>query len=166
MGRPEIKNIIMSARTFYTVNRDLEIRDLYNAEDAFNLNQDYLGAYRSRLDANLAFLDRLDGKTDWPLDDQGRHPLTELLLADFLVVDTSRPLSEHSYLEIESALISGHSHATCGGPAPNDDIVDALYTLLVGGADGPRISGGVHRATQPATRTTLTWPTQSPILRI
>jgi hypothetical protein len=34
MGRPEIKNIIMSPRQFDPVNRDLEIRDLYNAEDA------------------------------------------------------------------------------------------------------------------------------------
>ncbi|MDX6240548.1 MAG: hypothetical protein QOG10_5368, partial [Kribbellaceae bacterium] len=31
-------------------------------------------------------------------------------------------------------------------------IVDTLYTLLVGGLDGPRISDGVDRPTQPATR--------------
>ena len=75
MGRPEIKNVIMSPRKFDTVNRDLEIRDLYNAEDTFSLSRDYLGAYRSRLNANLAFFDRLDGKIDWPLDDRGRASL-------------------------------------------------------------------------------------------
>ena len=35
---------------------------------------------------------------------------------------------------------------------PNDDIVDILYTLLVGGVGGPPISDGVDHATQPANR--------------
>ena len=53
-----------------TVNRDLEIRDIYNMEDAFGLRPDYLGAYRSRINGGLAFDHGLDGKTDWPLDAQ------------------------------------------------------------------------------------------------
>ena len=48
------------------MNRDLEIRDLYNMEDAFHLARGLPGAYRARLNANLAFWDGLDGKTDWP----------------------------------------------------------------------------------------------------
>lgn len=92
VGRPEIKNITLSAKRFDSVNRDLEIRDIYNEEDAFNLSKHYVGAYRARLNANLAFFDGLDGKIDWPLDQQGNHPLTELLLADFLVLDASKPL--------------------------------------------------------------------------
>ena len=152
MGRPEIKNFILQDKKFDPVNRDLEIRDLYNAEDAFNLGPDYVGAYRARLNANLAFFDRLDGKIDWPPDEQGNHPLTELLLADFLVVDTSKPFSDDSFLEIERAVLAGRPHTTCGGRPLNDDIVDILYTLLVGGVDGPRISDGVDQATQPATR--------------
>ena len=151
MGRPEIKNVIMSPRKFDTVNRDLEIRDLYNAEDTFSLSRDYLGAYRSRLNANLAFFDGLDDKIDWPLDDRGGHPLTELLLADFLVVDVTKPFAEDSFLEIERAVLAGRPHTTCGGRSLNDDIVDTLYTVLVGGIDGPRISDGVDQATQPAT---------------
>ena len=106
IGRPEIKNVIMSPRKFDTVNRDLEIRDLYNAEDTFDLSRDYLGD-RARLNANLAFFDRLDGRIDWPLDEQGGHPLTELLLADFLVVDPSKPFAENSFLEIERAVLAG-----------------------------------------------------------
>jgi hypothetical protein len=50
----------------------------------------YLYAYRSRLNANLAFYDGLDGKTDWPLSDQGEHPLTGFLLANFLVINMTR----------------------------------------------------------------------------
>lgn len=83
-----------------------DIADLYS-EDAFNLRPYYLDAYRSRLNANLAFYDRMDGKTDWPLDDQGNHPLTEFLLADFMVLDISKPFSEDSYLEIDRAVLAG-----------------------------------------------------------
>jgi hypothetical protein len=153
MGRPEIKNFILRDKKFDPVNRDLELRDLYSAEDAFHLSQDYVGAYCARLNANLAFFDRLDGKTDWPPDEHGNHPLTELLLADFLVVDTSKPFTDGGYLEIERAVLAGRPHTTCGGRPLNDDIVDILYTLLVGGVDGPPISDGVDHATEPAGRT-------------
>ncbi|MFJ7116484.1 DUF4331 family protein [Streptomyces albogriseolus] len=150
MGRPEIKNVVLASKSYDPVNSDLEIRDLYNEEDAFALRPDYAGAYRARFDANLAFFDRLDGDRVWPPDDQGTHPLTELLLADFLVVDISQPFSEDSCFEIETALLAGRPHTTCGGRAPNDDIVDTLYTLLVNGVDGSRISDGVDHATRPA----------------
>ena len=152
MGRPEIKNFLLQDKKFDPVNRDLELRDLYNAEDSFGLGPAYVSAYRARLNANLAFFDRLDGSVDWPPDEQGNHPLTELLLADFLVVDTSRPFTDGSFLEIERALIAGRPHTTCGGRPLNDDIVDILYTLLVGGVDGAPISDGVDQATQPAGR--------------
>ena len=75
-----------------------------------------------------------------------------MLLADFLVVDMSKPFSDGSFLEIERAVLGGRPHTTCGGRPPDDDIVDELYTLLVGGLDGPPISDGVDQATQPATR--------------
>ena len=67
-------------------------------EDAFHLGDSYLGAYRARLNANLAFWDGLDGKVDWPLDENGNHPLTDLVLADFLVVDVTKPYVEHGLL--------------------------------------------------------------------
>jgi hypothetical protein len=151
-ARAELKNFIMSDKQFDPVNRDIEIRDLYNSEDPFRLAPYYLDAYRARLNANLAFYDGLDGKTDWPLNDRGEHPLTGFLLADFLVVDISKPFAEGSYLEIDRAVLAGRPHVTCGGRPLNDDIVDLLFTLMVGGVDGPRISDGVDQATQPATR--------------
>jgi hypothetical protein len=76
------------------------------------------------LNANLPFFDRLDGTIDWPPDDQGVHPLTEVLLADFLVVDTTKPFSDSSFLEIERAVLAGRPHTTCGGRPLDDDIVD------------------------------------------
>ena len=65
-GRPEVKNLLLAPKPFDPVNRDLEIRDLYNSEDAFCLGETYQGAYRARLNANLRFWDGLDGKADWP----------------------------------------------------------------------------------------------------
>ena len=143
VGRPEIKNISLGAKIFDPVNRDLEIRDLYNNEDAFNLSEHYVGAYRARLNANLTFYDGLDGKTDWPLDEHGNHPLTELLLADYLVVDASEPFCETSYFEIEQAMLRNRAHITCGGRWLNEDVVDSILTLYVNAGNGPRISDGV-----------------------
>ena len=150
-GRPEIKNVIMGVKEFDQVNRDLEVRDLYNLEDAFHMSKDYRGVYRARLNANLAAFDRLDGKMDWQLGPDGSHPLTDLLLADYLVVDVSKPYAENSYFEIERAALDGRPHETCGGRSLNDGVMDTIYTLLVNAGHGPRISDGVHQATVPAS---------------
>jgi hypothetical protein len=153
VGRPEIKNFIMMDKASDAVNRDLDVRDLYSEEDPFNLRRDYLGAYRARLNGSMAAYDGLDGKTDWPLDERGNHPLTELLLADFLVVDVSKPFADVSYFEIESAMLRGATHKTCGGRWLNDDIVDTVLTLLVNNGDGPRVSDGVDHPAAPASYT-------------
>jgi hypothetical protein len=151
-GRPEVENLMLAPKQFDPVNRDLEIRDLYNMEDAFRPGPAYQGAYRARLNANLAFWDGLDGKTDWPAGEDGTHPLTELLLADYLVVDAAKPFAEPgSFLEIELATRRGKAHATCGGRALNDDVMDTIFTLLVNAGKGPIIRDGVDQATRPAS---------------
>jgi hypothetical protein len=155
VGRPEIKNFCMMDNEFDTVNRDVDVRDLYSEEDGFNLRPNYLGAYRARLNANLARYDRLDGKTDWPLDDHGNHPLTELLLADFLVVDIARPFNADGYFEIEGALLSGAEHQTCGGRWLDHDMADTWLTVLVNNGTGARIRDGVDR---PFASASLTFP--------
>lgn len=152
VGRPEVKNFILSWKEYDTVNRDMELRDIYNLEDAFHMGKDYMGAYRARFNANLPVFDRFDGKIDWTLDGQGTHPLTELLLADYLVVDLSKPYAEDSFFEIEQALLQGHAHMTCGGRSPNDDVMDTLSTLLINADSGPRISDGVDYATVRASQ--------------
>jgi hypothetical protein len=153
VGRPELLNLIMAMKRYDQVNRDLEIRDLFNAEDAFDLGETYQGAYRARLNANLSYWDQLDGKVDWPPNEQGAHPLTELLLADYLIVDTSKPYAEDSYFEIERATLAGRPHETCGGRSLNDDVMDTIFTLLVNGGNGPLISDGVDQSTVPAAKT-------------
>jgi Domain of unknown function (DUF4331) len=150
-GRPEIKNVIMGPKQFDRVNGDLEIRDVYNLEDAFHLSKDYRGAYRARLSANLAAIDCLDGKRDWPLGPDGAHPLTDLLVEDYMVVDISKPFNEDGCFEIERALLAGRPHETCGGRSLNHDLMDTLYNWVINADHGPRISDGVDQATQPAS---------------
>jgi Domain of unknown function (DUF4331) len=153
VGRPEVKNMMLAPKQFDQVNRDLEIRDLYNMEDGFQLENGYLGAYRARLNANLAFWDGLDGKTDWPSNEEGSHPLTELVLADFLAVDVTKPYADQgSCLEIERAVREGRAHETCGGRAPNDDVMDTLFTLMINAGAGPVIRDGVDQSSRPASR--------------
>ncbi|MFC7278865.1 DUF4331 family protein [Paractinoplanes rhizophilus] len=153
-GRPEIKNLLLGPKQFDPVNRDLEIRDIYNMEDAFHLAGGYLGAYRARLNANLTFWDNLDGTVDWPADEHGNHPLTSLVLADHLAVDIGKPYQEHgSFLEIERATLAGHGHTTCGGRTLNDDAMDTFFTLLINAGTGPVIRDGVDRSSRPASRT-------------
>jgi hypothetical protein len=153
VGRPEVKNFLLALRTQDRVNRDIDLRDLYNLEDPFHVGPDYRGAYRARLDANLAYMDTFDDVIGWPLGPNGEHPLTELFLADHLVVDVSRPYAENGFLEIERASLSGRRHRGCGGRSVNDDVMDALYTFVIGGVDVPRISDGVHQATRRGTTT-------------
>ena len=152
IGRP-VHDLLLDPRQFDRVNRDLEIRDLYNMDNAFHLSHAYVNAYRARLNANLAFWDGLDGKTDWPTSPDGTHPLTELILADYLAVDVAMPYAEHgSFLEIELAARRGKAHGTCGGRAPNDDVMDTLFTIMVNGGNGPVIRDGVDRPTMLASR--------------
>jgi hypothetical protein len=153
VGRPEIKNLILQWKQYDQVNRDMELRDIYNLEDAFHMGKDYLGAYRARLNANLPVFDGFDGKIDWTPDAQGSHPLTELLLADYLVVDVSKPYAEESFFEIEQALMAGCAHTTCGGRSLNDDVMDTLATLLIKASNGSRIRDGVSQATVRAAET-------------
>jgi hypothetical protein len=129
----------------------LDLRELHNQEDPFELAPNYLGAYRARLNANLAVMDGIDGKINWPLQPDGTHPLTELYLGDYQVVDVAKPYAEDSYLEIEQALLQGRAHATCGGRSLNDDAGDTNFTFIITGGNGPPISDGVDQATVRAS---------------
>ena len=131
-GRSEMTNITLSRRQSDEVNPNLEIRDWYNQEDSFDMSAGRAEVYGARYNANLEFWDRLDGKTDWPLDN-GQHPLTKLFLNDFLIVDTSKPCKGNTFLEIERSVRKKQPHATCGGRTLDEDTVDTLLTLYIRG---------------------------------
>ena len=152
VGRPEIKNVIMANPMRDPRAPGVELRDLYNREDAFALSPVYRPLYESRLDANLAFFDGLDGATAWPVGPDGRHPLRDLLMDDFLILDLAHPFAPGGFLEIERALLEDRPHDTAGGRWLGDDILDELLTL-----DGERRAGRAvrrrgrrsHQAAQP-----------------
>jgi hypothetical protein len=152
LGRPEIKNVILANPMRDPRAKGVELRDLYNREDAFALSPVYRPLYESRLDANLAFFDGLDGKTAWPIGADGRHPLRDLLIADYLIVDVARPFAASGFLEIERALIDKRAHASAGGRWLDEDILDELLTWMVNGGRGERFGDGVDVPTKPASR--------------
>ncbi len=103
------------------------------------------------------------------------HPLRDLLLDDYLLVDTTKRcgVDAATFLEIELAHIQGRKadadgqrHQTCGGRTPNADVVDALLTLTINGPsrvppgapfygpsqpDHPHRGDGVDAPSEPAT---------------
>ncbi len=151
LGRPEIKNVVMANPMRDPRTRGVELRDLYNREDAFALSREYRPLYESRLDANLAFFDGLDGKTAWELGPDGRHPLRDLLIGDFLILDLAHAFASGNFLEIERALIADRPHESAGGRWLDDDILDELLTLLVNGGRGERFGDGVDAPAKPAS---------------
>jgi hypothetical protein len=155
VGRPEIKNVIMANPMRDPRATGVELRDLYNREDAFALSPVYRPLYESRLDANLAFFDGLDGATAWPIRADGRHPLRDLLLGDFLILDLARGFAPGGFLEIERALMDNRPHTTAGGRWLEDDILDELLTWMVNGGRGEQFGDGVDAPTRPAS---LTFP--------
>jgi hypothetical protein len=155
VGRPEIKNVLMAPSGRDPRSKGIELRDLYNREDAFAVSEVYRPLYESRLDANLAFWDGLDRTTTWPTAADGRHPLRDLLIDDFLILDVAHEFAPRNFLEIERALMDGRPHNSAGGRWLDDDILDDLLTLAVNGGRGERISDKVDAPTKPAR---LTFP--------
>ena len=150
LGRPEIKNVFMANPMHDAHTKGVELRDLYNREDAFALSKVYRPLYDSRLDGSLAFWDGLDGQTAWPLASDGRHALRDLLIDDFLILDLAHAFAPGGFLEIERALVNNRRHQAAGGRWLEDDILDELLTF-VNGDRGERMSDGVDAPTKPAS---------------
>jgi hypothetical protein len=153
LGRPEIKNFILQSTAHDPRTKGVELRDLYNREDAFALSKEYRPLYESRLDANLAFFDGLDGNIAWPLEADGCHPLRDLLVNDFLIVDLAHPFAPGKFLEIERAMLENRQQESGGGRWLDDDILDEMLTLYVNGGRGQRYGDHVDAPTKPASRT-------------
>jgi hypothetical protein len=151
LGRPEIKNFVLANPMRDPRTKGVELRDLYNKEDAFALSREYGSLYESRLDANLTFFDDLDGKTAWPIGQDGKHPLRDLLIGDFLILDLAHAFAPGNFLEIERALINNRPHESAGGRWLDDDILDEMLTLFVNGGGGERLGDGVDAPSKPGS---------------
>lgn len=145
LGRPEITNIYMASKG------RVELRDLYNKENTFKLNEKNEELYRVRISDNLTFFDGLDNVKDWSPEDA--NYLTGILLNDFLVLDASKPYAVSSYFDIEYSILKGKPYTTCGGRSLNDDVMDLMFNMLINAGKRPSITDGVTQATQPATET-------------
>ena len=99
------------------------------------------------------FLDVFGYEVRQAVNVTGVEAAVEAGRADFLVVDVSKPFAEESYFEIERSLLRGVDHVTFGGRSLNDDIVDALLTLVVNKGSGPPVTDGVEQSTVPASGT-------------
>jgi hypothetical protein len=138
--------------------RDDKLKDWWNAEDSFNVDPAHAKLYRQALQNGLARMDNfekaLDASNvlDWPTP----HPLLDLLLDDFLILNTAQTASMDSqqagYLGIEKALVLGKPVQTMGGRLPNEDVIKSMLTLLINGPrrDEPNRGVGVHAPAKPA----------------
>lgn len=146
LGRPEITNVSLVAG-----EGAADLRDQYNLDQPFRVAKTNQQAYRDRLVKNIEYYDALDGKKAWT--DADRDLLANLLVEDFLLVDTTKPCTGSTFLEIEKALVAHKPHQTCGGRLPDDDIMDVLFTLYIAGLDGERVRDGVDAPAKPASVT-------------
>jgi hypothetical protein len=89
--------------------------------------------------------------TDWPLGLDGAHPLTEDAAQRLHGGGRLHAVRQRGYFEIERAVLDGHAHETLGGRSINHNVMNTIYSLLINGGHGPRISGGVDQATVPAS---------------
>lgn len=145
LGRPEMTNIVMASKG------RKDIRELYNQENTFKLNEKNAELYRERIHSNLIFFDSLNNKKDWSPGEINNF--TGILLNDFLVIDTSKPYTESSYFDIEYSILRGTPYTSSGGRSPNDDVIDVLFNMMVNGGKQPSITDGVTQATKLAAET-------------
>jgi hypothetical protein len=157
MGRILMTSFLIGEQKSVFATTDVDpIKDAWNSDDVFALNPQYLPRYRSSLEAGLKVIDGLDGhELDWNFTPQ--HSFLDVLLGDFLLVDTSKPLSNAesngpTYMEIEMSYVRGEQHRTCGGRTPNDDVVDTWLTWFINGPSRsqPKRGDGVDSPAIPA----------------
>lgn len=131
--------------------------DSFNQEDPFALPDGFRTAFAS----NLAKFDAIDGKTDWTPAQSAAW--LKRLASNYQVLDTSKPCdyaNQHSYLEIERALLTGRPHQTCGGRPPNEDTLDVTFDFLARGpaADATEAQAFGDGIAQAAKLSTDTFP--------
>ncbi len=138
IGRPEITNV-----SLITPPEEKDLRDRYNTDRPFQVIPAAKIAYENRISNNISYYDSLDKQTNWTTSQI--NSAARILIDDFLVVDMTKPCDKDSFFEIESSLLLGKAHTTCGGRKPTDDIMDTLFTLYISGNGGSKIQDGVSK---------------------
>ena len=154
-GVVEMGTILLTTASNPLVDSTL---DAFNQEDPFALAQTAAPGYHTAVATNLTKFDALDGKTDSTAAQSSKW--IARLASNYQVLDTSKPCGafgdQHTYLDVERAMLAGTDHTTCGGRMPNEDVLDVTFNFLARGpsalaTDADAIGDGIDQATQLAT---------------
>ncbi len=126
MGRPFFARLLVSPANWDLVNTTGDpFRMTY-----FSKAPRALRSVGEDVEGALTGLDGLDGKVDFPALDAGGAPHADLVLADALLIDPSKPATEDGFLDIE---VNQGAHSTAGGRHPACDAFDVTLSWLVRG---------------------------------
>ena len=142
-ARPELSNLYLA-----TEKGQQDLRPLYNAENAFALNAQNKALYIERLQKNIRYYDALDGVMDWPTE--WVPVLADILVNDYLVIDTSKSFSTGGYFDIERSMFNSKAHTRSGGRVPGERVINQLVSYLINGGHGPAIVDGIAAESLPS----------------
>lgn len=137
VGRPEIANIAIQA-----TGAD-DLRNALNAQRALEVAPDLRDILEIRLRQNL---DRYDSLSPSGFR-SNKDNLARILADDYLLIDTRLPCREGKYFELEMAYLEARAPENCGGRGLNEDIIDAVYGLLINGTVNDPVPDGADAPT-------------------
>jgi hypothetical protein len=142
IGRPEQTNMRLNNPAMSGID---DLRDLWNQQTPFAIPKELQPLFRQRLQGSLATWDMLDGNADWTSEALAAN--ANVFLDDFLLFDVTKPMTDHSHLEIEKSTIDGRPYETGGGRTVDANSIDILLTWLVN-HDREFLQGGATGATK------------------
>jgi hypothetical protein len=143
IGRPEQTNMRLNNPAMDGID---DIRDLWNQQTPFAIPKALQPLFLQRLKDSFAVWDGLDGKSDWTPETLATN--ANVFLDDFLLFDVTKPITDHSHLEIEKSTLHGRPYQTGGGRTVDANVIDILLTWLVN-HDREFLQGGATGATKP-----------------
>jgi len=146
IGRPEQTNVRLNNPVLLGVD---DIRDLWNQQPPFAIPKEMQPLFLQRLKDSIATWDMLDGREDWT--PEALAATANVFLDDFLLFDTSKPITDESHLEIEKSTINGRPYQTGGGRTIDANSIDILLTWLIN-RDREFLLGGATGATKPGMK--------------
>jgi hypothetical protein len=126
-----------------------DIRDLWNQQTPFAIDEKLRPLFLQRLKDSLADWDMRDGKQDWTPSALAAN--ANMFVDDFLLFDVAKPITDTSHLEIEISTLDGKAYQTGGGRTVDADVIDVLLTWMVN-HNREFLEGGTTKATKPGTK--------------
>jgi hypothetical protein len=146
VGRPEQTNMRLNNAQVKGAD---DIRDLWNQQTPFAIDEKLRPLFLQRLKDSLADWDMRDGKQDWTPSALAAN--ANMFVDDFLLFDVAKPITDTSHLEIEISTLDGKAYQTGGGRTVDADVIDVLLTWMVN-HNREFLEGGTTKATKPGTK--------------